>query len=221
MQRQALVIGLGQFGMSTARALASFGVEVLAVDTKQSRVDEAGDFCAEALCFDARDSDLLASTAPARRDLCLCAVGDEGRESNILITAMLREMGAPRVIARATDALHARILAAVGAHEVVNPEAAFGQRLAARLAHRGILDEVDLGDGLVFTELTAPPAFVGRPLIELALPERHGVTVVGLRHKSGTERLFVKLDPRRPLSADDTLLIVAPAGAVHDLTRRV
>ena len=116
-------------------------MEVLAVDTKQSRVDEAGDFCAEALCFDARDSDLLASPAPSRRDLCLCAVGDEGRESNILITAMLREMGATRVIARATDALHARILAAVGAHEVVNPEAAFGQRLAARLAHRGILDD--------------------------------------------------------------------------------
>lgn len=221
MQRQALVIGLGQFGMSTARSLASFGVEVIAVDAKQSRVDEAADFCADALCFDARDPDLLASTVPGSRDLCLCAVGDEAREANILITAMLREMGGTRIIARATDPLHARILNAVGAHEVVNPEAAFGQRLAARLAHRGILDEVDLGDGLVFTELAAPAAFVGRALVELALPERHGVTVVGLRHKSGAERRFVKLDPRRPLSADDTLLIVAPAGAVHDLTRRV
>ena len=35
MQKQAIIIGLGQFGMSVARALAERGVEVLAVDTRE------------------------------------------------------------------------------------------------------------------------------------------------------------------------------------------
>jgi trk system potassium uptake protein TrkA len=34
MGKQAIVIGLGQFGMSVARALSERGVEVLAVDKR-------------------------------------------------------------------------------------------------------------------------------------------------------------------------------------------
>jgi trk system potassium uptake protein TrkA len=44
-------------------------------------------------------------------------------------------MGARRVIARANDDLHARILTLVGAHHVINPEREFGERFANQILH--------------------------------------------------------------------------------------
>lgn len=221
MERQALVIGLGQFGMALGRSLASHGVEVLAVDLKDERVQTASAFAAEALAFDAKDEYALRRLAPERRDLCVCAIGDESRESSIIVTALLRQMGAPRVLARATDDTHERILTLVGAHEVINPERAFGERLASRLAYRGIVDEIALGEDLVITELHIPASFVGRSLLDLALPRRFGVTVVAIRRVEDGRGRVILPDPRAPLRMDDILVIVSPPGSAHDLTERV
>lgn len=221
MQRQALVLGLGQFGNAVARALAAHGVDVLAVDQREDRVQAVAPYVAEALAFDAKDEASLKRLAPERRDLCVCAIGDEARESSIIVTALLRQMGAPRVIARATDELHARILTLVGAHEVVNPEQAFGARLASRLAFTGIVDELPLGGDLVITELRTPASFVGRSLLDLALPKRHNVTVVAIRRVDNGAGALALPDPREPLRADDLLVVVSPPGAVHRLTERV
>ncbi len=221
MQRQALVLGLGQFGYALVRELASHGVEVLAVDRREDRVQAVAPFVAQALTFDAKDEASLKRLAPERRDLCVCAIGDEARESSIIVTALLRQLGAPRVIARATDELHARILTLVGAHEVVNPEQAFGARLATRLAFSGIEDELPLGGDLFITELRTPPSFVGRSLLELALPRLYNVTVVAIRRVDNGAGKLALPDPREPLRADDLLVVVSPPGAVHRLTERV
>ncbi|MBC7172273.1 MAG: TrkA family potassium uptake protein, partial [Polyangiaceae bacterium] len=129
MARQAIVIGLGQFGMAVARALSERRVEVLAIDLSEDRVRAVAPFVAEAAAFDATNEEALARTSPERRDLCVCAIGDESRESSIICTAMLRQMGAPRIVARANDPMHERILGLVGAHRVVNPEREYGQRI--------------------------------------------------------------------------------------------
>jgi trk system potassium uptake protein TrkA len=221
MARQALVIGLGQFGMSLARALASHGVEVIAVDLRDDRVQAASVFVAEAMVLDAKHEPSLARLAPNRRDTCVVAIGDENREGSIMATAMLRQMGAPHVLARATDAMHERILRLVGAHEVVNPERAYGERIAKRLAHAGVLDEIPLGDALAITELRPPPAFVGRNLVDLALTRRFGVTVVAVhRLEEGQARVLLP-DPYDPLRADDILVVVSASGAALAMTQRV
>ena len=41
MNKQAMVLGLGQFGMAVARSLSARGVEVLAVDAEPERVEQA------------------------------------------------------------------------------------------------------------------------------------------------------------------------------------
>src|SRR5690606_35697329 len=152
---------------------------------------------------------------PERRDLCVCAIGNEAREASIITTALLRQLGAKRVVARATDPLHERILHLVGAHEVVNPEQAFGERYATRLMYATVLDEIELGQDLVLTELKPPAAFVGRDLATLELPRRFGVTVIAMRH---ADRATADLpDARRPLGADDLLVVVARRGAVGHL----
>ncbi len=221
MRKQALVIGLGQFGLSLSRALTDRGVDVFAVDLNPALVELAADCAVEAVVFNAIDEEALARAAPQRRDVCVVAIGNESREGSILCTALLRQMGAPKVVARATDELHERILRLVGAHEVVNPERAFGERLATRLAYSGVLEEAPLGEDLAITEVRTPTPLVGRTLLELKLPRRFNLTVVAVRRtQDGRGKLLIP-KPDEPLQAEDILVIVAAPGAVTEFLERV
>jgi trk system potassium uptake protein TrkA len=215
MTKQAIVVGLGQFGLALARSLSQKGVEVLAVDQREEQVRAAAAFATEAVAFDATDEAALARAVPERRDVCVCAIGDESREGSIIVTAMLRQMGAKRLIARATDPLHERILRLVGAHEVINPERLFGERYATRLLYASVIDEIQLGEDLVITELQPPAPFVGKTLIDLALPRKHELNVVAVR-RGGTSSADMPI-PNRAIESDDLLVVVSRPGAVARL----
>lgn len=217
-QQQAIVIGLGQFGTAVARALAERGVEVLAVDLDEERVQSIADRVAEAMCFDATDFEALQRTSPSQRDVCLCAIGDEAKEASIICTALLRQAGARRVIARASDEVLARILKLVGAHEVVNPERAFGERFASQILHAGIKGELLLGEGVLLNEVETPAAFVHKSLGELRLPSRFGITVVAIRKKTDGSVILPHVDSR--LEEGDVIVLVARQGAVSRMMER-
>ena len=214
MKKQVIVIGLGQFGHSLAKALAARGIDVLAVDRRNDRVRSVADFVAEAVAFDATDNEALARTSPERRDLAVCAIGDESKESSIICTALLRQMGSPRVIARANDEVHARILRLVGAHEVVNPELEFGERLANHLVYRQVLGELPLGDDLVMTQMKPPKGLFGQALSSIQLPRRYGITVVAIRR--GKKNILLP-EPNETVREDDTIVVVSREGAVARL----
>lgn len=220
MPKQTLVIGLGQFGMSLARALTLHGTEVLAVDSNEARINEIAPHIADAILMDATDEEALSSLAPAQRDACVCAIGAENREGNIIVTALLKQLGAPHIIARATDDLHARILKLVGAHEVINPERNYGKRLAIRLAWRNVLNVMPLGENLVLTEIKAPESFWGRTLAELELPKRYEVNVSAVRRSSeaGVEANIP--NPHEPLMRGDVLMLVSTEHNARKLTER-
>jgi trk system potassium uptake protein TrkA len=217
MAQQILIIGLGHFGMSLSRTLSEKGAEVLAVDVNSSLVEEAAAFVAEAVVIDATDEAELARLEPRRRDVAVCAIGDDSKESSIICTALLRQMGAPVVISRANDKLHQRILQLVGAHQVVNPEQEYGKRFANRLLYRDIVVDTNLGEDLHLTEIRIQPGMINKTLIELALPKRYGVMVVGIRR--GSPSRVLQPSPNDPLQAEDHLIIVSSESAIPKLTK--
>jgi trk system potassium uptake protein TrkA len=219
MKKQAIVVGLGQFGMALATSLAAKGVEVLAIDYNEDYVRAASSIVAEALCADGTDEAVLARMNPAERDVCVCAIGNEAREASIIATALLRQLGATRLVARATDPLHERILRLVGAHEVVNPEKSFGDRFATRLLYSDVVDEIVLGRDLVLTELRPPESFVGRSLSALELPRRFQVTVVAVR-LPGQDGVQLP-NPTRAIEASDLLVVVSKPGAIAKLLEKL
>ncbi|MEN9580283.1 MAG: hypothetical protein RJA70_3292 [Pseudomonadota bacterium] len=219
MRRQVLVLGLGQFGAAVAVALSEQGVDVLAVDSDAARVRAVADLVTEAVCLDATDEAALAALGPADRDLCICAIGNDGREASIVASALLKQMGVKRLIARATDPIHERILTLLGADEVVNPELAFAGSLASRLAHAHIRSVTPVRRGLVLTEVAAPSSFIGRNLAALEIPRRFGVTVVAV----GRVDAEVVDVPRgdRIIQEGDLLLIAAAPGVVQAMLEKV
>lgn len=218
MRKQVVVIGLGQFGMSVVNCLARLKVEVLAVDRRQELVDRAAKFASVAKCLDATDENALASLAPDQRDVCVCAIGNEAREASFICTALLKKLGAKRVIARSTDPIHEQILEHIAPDEIVNPEREFGERVAAHIAHEGVLGEYHLAEGVSVSELEVPEAFIGKTMIDLRLPARFGITVVGLR--KGPE-FSPAPDPHAPLEKGDVLILVSQRGKVSELMDRI
>jgi trk system potassium uptake protein TrkA len=185
------VIGIGMFGRNVAVQLARAGHSVLAVDIDQEEVDRAAADLDAVVCADATD-------------------GAQSMEASILATALLRQLGVPRIVARSLSDLHARVLRAVGAHEVVSPEEEMGQRLARRLAEPSVLERIELGEGAELAELEVPAAWIGKSLLELDIRRKYGVTVVAVR-RGRTVRATV--DASLPLGEGEVVVVIGePAG---------
>ena len=120
IKEQILIIGLGQFGMALTKTLFEKGYEVIAVDIDKKLVNEASNYATDAICLDAIDEISLSKLSPKNRDLIICSIGS--REPSILTVALLKQMGCDNIVARASEAIHARILKAIGAKRIINPE---------------------------------------------------------------------------------------------------
>ena len=207
MSLQVLIIGLGQFGMSLARRLSEKGAEVVAVDINKELVDEATSFLDDSLCLDATDEIAIQRLSPKDRDVVICAIG--ARESSILTTAILKQMGCNNIIARATDKIHERILKAVGANKVINPDAEYGKKFANKILFQNIIAD-ETSEDIQLLEVNVLPFMVGKDLIELALPKKYGIIIAAI--KKGN--VLLKPIPNTILSAEHKLLLVCSEDAI-------
>ncbi|PIE22785.1 MAG: potassium transporter TrkA [Planctomycetota bacterium] len=214
--QQVLIIGLGQFGRALATSLSSKGVEVLAVDHRNELVEDIAPLVADAATLDATDEEALARLQPDKRDVSICAIGEDSKEAAIICTALLRQLGAPKVIARAASVVLKRILTLVGAHEVYSPEEEFGNRLANRIALRNIISDMPLGGEIHAAEFAIPESFVDKTLVELELPKRFGVMVVAVRHVNKAHTMDLP-DPKAKLQEGDQLVVVSKEAAIAKL----
>lgn len=209
-----LVIGLGRFGSNVARSLARSNRAVLAVDRNPKYVQELATMVDSAVCLDSTDEAALRELGIEDVACAVVAIGSESIESSILTTSVLRQMGVPRLIARAVTELHGRVLYAVGAHEVVNPEQAMGHRLARQLASPGLLEHIELGDGAEIAEVEVPEAWVGKSLVELDVRRNFALSVVAIRR--GT-RVLATLSGDERLESNDILITIGPPRTVARL----
>jgi trk system potassium uptake protein TrkA len=206
------VIGIGRFGRAVALNLAAQGQGVLAVDRDPARLARVAAEVAATAVADTTDPDAVAPLGLERVACTVVAIGERATEASLLTTAIVAQREVPRVVARAFNDRHARLLLAVGAHEVLNPEQEIGGRLALRLAHPGIRDR--FGDGrATVAEVEAPEVWAGRTLGSLDL-RRRGVTALALLRAGSAE---TDLPPERALASGDRLVLLGPAEALHEV----
>lgn len=174
------VIGAGQFGRAVALNLARQGHPVLVIDLDENRIQDISSEVDAAVVADSTDEATLRELELERMVSTVVAIGADALEASIMTTALLQQMGISRIIARAVNVLHARVLLSVGAHEVINPEEEMGKRLATRLVQPTIKEMFDLGSANL-AEVEVAEQFVGRSLKDLDMRNRYGVTVMALR----------------------------------------
>ena len=214
---RVLVIGLGQFGSSVARHLSELGADVLVLDKDERRVEAVADVVAQARVADASDLAVLSELRVDAMSAVLNAIGDEFLLDSILCTALLRQLGAPRIIARATNDVHARVLQAIGADEIIEPEREIGRVVARRVFRTGLVNLFDLGDNMSVVELGVPETWIERSLAELDLRRRSGIQVAAVRRAGGKE--WLPPDPEEPFTRGDHVLALGDQSTIEGLVR--
>lgn len=211
MKEQVLIIGLGQFGMSLARTLNEKGFQVVAVDMDQKLVNEASNFATDAICLNAIDEISLSKLSPKDRDLIICTIG--AKEPSILIVALLKQMGCDNIIARASEKIHARILKAIGAKQVINPEFEYGKKFANKILFKSMFFE-DASEEIELLEIPIQQFMVGKSLTDLQLPDRFKVVVSGIIRNN---KLNIPT-PNENLQESDRLLVT---GSSEDIEKMI
>lgn len=207
------VIGLGRFGRAVARNLALEKQSVLAIDRLPDRLERIAPEVDAVIKVDTTDEAALSALHLERMECVVVAIGSRATEASILTVALLRELAVPRIVARAFDERHARLLLTIGASEVLNPEDEIGRRLAQRLAYPEIHDQIRLGDA-VLAEVETPEAFVGTVLRDLELPERYAVSLLAIRRQGATQ---INPPPDSTVESGDVLVLLGGSEAVRRL----
>jgi trk system potassium uptake protein TrkA len=197
MERFA-VIGLGRFGMRLAIELADAGAEVIAVDRDREIVEQIRDRVTLAVCLDATDEQALLAQGIDKVDAAIVGIGTNFEES-VLTTAILKQIGVPRVISRAGTTIRGQILARVGADDVVNPERESAERWRNRLLAPAVLERSVLAKGYSLVQVEAPSSFHERTLGDLAIGSRYKVLVVAIRRTTDEPDADGKAGPRQTL----------------------
>ena len=214
MPKQICVIGLGRFGARLAGTLFQRDHEVLAIDLDEQKVQEMLGRVTYAVEADATSETALRDLGVADMDVAVVALGSQ-IQSSIIATMLLKSMGLPYVIARATDTQHAEILHRVGADKVVFPEEEAADRAASLDLSPNYVEFMNITDDTGVHKLRPPERMRGQTLRDAGLSsetQRHRVSVMVLRR--GREFILNPADDEI-IDDGDVLVVVGSHGDVE------
>lgn len=205
-----VVIGLGRFGGAVAESLLRLGHDVLAIDEDAALVQQWADRLTHVVQADSTDADALRQLGVGQFSRAVVGIGAD-IEASVLTVLALEEVGVADIWAKAISTKHGRILERTGAHHVVFPEFAMGERVA-HLVTGKMIDFIEFDDGFAIAKTCAPREAWGRTLGDSALRSRYGVTVVGIKR---AREDFTYARPETPVEQGDILIISGPTTQVE------
>ena len=202
--KSILIIGMGRFGRHCARKLNEMGHEVMAIDTREDRIDTVLPYVTDGLIGNSTHNKFMSTIGVKNFDVCIVAIGDDF-QSSLETTALLKDLGAQHVVARAARDVHARFLARNGADEVIYPERQLAEWTAIRYSSNHILDYTPLSEDYAVYEIQIPENWIGKSLAQLDLRRKKKINVFAI--KQG-DLLITDIHPDLPLKSNQTLMII-------------
>ncbi len=209
--KSVLLIGLGRFGKHIAMKLNELNYQVMATDKNEDRVNSVLPYVTNAQIGDSTNEEFLSSLGIRDYDACIVAIGDNFQNS--LETAyLLKELGAKKVIARASRGVQEKFLLRNGADEVVYPEKQLAAWVAIRCTSEHVLDYIELDGDYSLFELTVPEQWVGKSILQLDIRNRYGINILGIRENG---KLDMNILPNTVLDGKKSILVLGQQKAVH------
>ncbi|MGH3656052.1 MAG: potassium channel family protein [Micromonosporaceae bacterium] len=205
------VIGLGRFGGQVAESLERLGHEVLAIDNDPVLVQKWADRLTHVVEADSTDEDALRQVGITEFPRAVVGIGTD-IEASALTVIGLTSLAVPEIWAKAVTAKHGQILHRIGAHHVVYPEAAMGERVA-HLVTGKMIDFIEFDDDYAIGKTKAPQEAAGRTLGESVLRTKYGVTIVAVK-RPGQD--FTYALPETVVERGDLLIV---SGRTKDVER--
>lgn len=212
VKKEFAVIGLGRFGGSICRALSEQGMEVMAIDNNEERVNQFAMIVSHAVVGDTTDEAVLKSLGIRNFDHVIVAIGDD-IQSSILTTLILKELGVKNITVKAQNDYHEKVLLKIGADHVVHPERDMGKRIAHNIISNNVLDYLELSDQHSIVEIVASGNLDGHSLIDLDIRAKYGINIVAIKRK---DDILVSPQASEVIRKGDILIVI---GADLDINR--
>ena len=178
--KTVLVIGVGQFGTHIAKRLEELRCEVMAVDINEDCVNEILPYVTNVRIGDSTNEDFLRSLGVSNYDACIVALGSLF-QSSLETTSLLKELGAKKVISRATNDVQMKFLLRNGADEVVYPEMQTALRIATKCASDSILDFFHLDNNYSIYEIKVLKEWYGKTLSQIDIRKKYKVNILTIK----------------------------------------
>lgn len=169
-----IIVGLGNFGASLAEKLTSQGNEVIGIDNSMSKVDLYKEKITHTICLDATDEFTVSGLPLKDTDVIIVAIGED-QGANVMTTAVFKNLQVKRIISRAINPLHEKVLQALGVDEIVHPEEETAERWAKKLCLNYVVDSFELSEDYSIIEINVPDKFIGKTIREIELRSKYNI----------------------------------------------
>lgn len=210
---QFFVAGLGCFGISVAVTLEKMGYDVMAMDVDEEVVQDLSDTLGYAVCADCSDEKNLAAIGAGNADIAVVSVGD--LSASLMTTLLLKEMGVKKIVVKALDPIHGKMLQKIGADKIIYSEKEMGVRVAHNLISPGIVDYIEMENNITILSIHVPQKWVDKSLIDTDVRRKYNITVVAI--KRGGD-MFVNPRPDMKMKEQDMLIILGNSESVKRVT---
>lgn len=204
MNKSFAVLGMGKFGQRLAQDLYDSGADVLIADEDEDLINQLSDRATYAMTADLADPESIAQLGLSNIDVVIICMARH-IEASIMCAMVAKEVGVPKVIAKASSKRMKDVLIKVGADEVSLFEEEAASRTARKLLSSDFIDFFDLSDDLCIVNMHPKDEWVGENLMNLRLRDKYGINVVAINSGNG---LSNRIDPNEPLTKKSDLLCV-------------
>ena len=202
--KSVLLIGLGRFGRGVAEKLNELHHQVLAVDKNEERVNEILPLVTDAQIGDATSETFLRSLGVDNFDVCIVTIGEDF-QSSLETTSLLKELGAKKVVSRASREVHRKFLLRNGADDVVYPEGQLAAWTAIRHTTEHVLDYIALDGEYSIYDLSVPEDWHGKTVGTLDIRRKYNLNILAVR-EDGQPSVVVTGDTM--LQHNQTILVL-------------
>ncbi len=186
-----IIIGLGNFGASLAQKLTEQGNEVIGIDTSMTKVDAYKEKISHTICMDATDEFTVSGLPLKETDIVIVAIGED-QGANVMTTALLKNFEVKRLISRAINPLHEKVLQAIGVDEIVHPEEETAERWAKKLCLSNVVDSFEINDDYSIIEAKVPVDYVGKTIREVGFRSEFKLLVLTIIKKVEVKSILGK-----------------------------
>ncbi|MDE6059676.1 MAG: TrkA family potassium uptake protein [Clostridia bacterium] len=211
-----LLIGMGKFGRTLGEKLLDMGDEVMIVDKDEDKINALASKYTNALITNCMNEENLAMMDIPSFDACVVAIGDDF-QSSLEITSILKDLGAKRVISRATTEIQRKFLMRVGADEVIYPDADIAEKLAIKMNSAHVLNYIELDDVNSIFEIDLPSKWENRTLLDVNPRGRFGMNILTIKRG---EQVISQLDGNFVFQAGDQIIVFGNADKIFAFTNK-
>ena len=202
--KSVLLIGLGRFGRSVAEKLNELHHQVLAVDRDEERVNEALPLVTDAQIGDATSETFLRTLGVDNFDVCIVTIGEDF-QSSLETTSLLKELGAKKVVSRASREVHKKFLLRNGADDVVYPEGQLAAWTAIRHTTDLVQDYIALDSEYAIYDLAVPADWQGKTVGALDIRKKYSLNLLAVRE---TGKPSMAVSSETMLQEGQTILVL-------------